>query len=130
MTEDAMVARLTAHAGVTALAGTRVYPLVIPQEAPLPAIRYARITTFRPQVMSEETGTAEIMLQLDSYATTYAGAKALGNAVRAALTRWRQAGTYGVDILDCWLESEQDVFEEDRREYRQLQTFMFHVRGD
>jgi hypothetical protein len=125
-----MVARLTADAGITALAGTRVYPLIIPQDAPLPAIRYARITTFRPQVMSEETGTAEISMQLDSYATTYAGAKALGAAVRAALTRWRQAATFGVDIIDCWLDGEQDVFEEDRRAYRQLQTYLFHVRGD
>ena len=130
MTEEALQARLAAHPGVSALAGTRIYPSLIPQDKPLPAVRYARVATTRRQVMGVPTGTADVLMQLDSYATSYAGVRALAAAVRASLERWRQEGTFGVDILDCLPESEQDIYEDDRSEHRVMQTFTLFVRGD
>ena len=108
----AIYARLVAHAGTTALVGTRVYPLRLPQGPTYPAIRYQVISAPREHAMGADTGTVHARVQVDCWATTYAGAKALAAQVILALSRW--GGTSGGVVVEhVFLENEIDRFEPD-----------------
>lgn len=99
--EAGLVYKLTNTAGVTALVSTRVYLERIPQGATLPCITYQRIDT--PRVTTHDTsgsaGTAYPRFQFDAWATTYASARAITDAVRAALNGYRGTITSGADTV-------------------------------
>ena len=120
---EAIRARLLAVTAVTDLVGTRVYPLLLPQDPTYPAIRYQQITGTRESAMGSDVGLVEATEQVDSYDSTYAGARVLAEAVRAALQRFR--GTVaGVVISDVFvLEGPLDLYEEAVKIYRVQQDF-------
>jgi hypothetical protein len=99
--EAGLVAKLTTTAGLTALISTRVYLERIPQGATLPCITYQRIDT--PRVLTHDTsgsaGTAYPRFQFDAWATTYASAKAITDALRAALSGFKGTITSGADTV-------------------------------
>lgn len=83
--EAALYTLLTAGSPnpVAALVGTRVYPLVLPQNVLYPAIRYQRISTPRSQYRGLD-GRAEYAsprFQIDAYALTHSQAIAVAQAV-------------------------------------------------
>ena len=74
-----------ANAGVSALAGSRMYPDALVQNAVLPAIVYQVIDTVATEHLGGIVALATSRIQIDSFATTRAGSVALGEAVRLAL---------------------------------------------
>ena len=88
---------LTADAGVSADAGTRVYPDALPQNATLPAIRYAVIDDRSEQHLTGIAGLANATIQIDCYALTRLAANDLGDDVRLALDRYEGTSS-GVTI--------------------------------
>ena len=85
MPETRLVANLKATSTITALTGTRIYPMIRPQGAALPCIVY-EITSDRPSNTAGGTsGTWEMSIALDCIATTYSGAKALGDLVASTM---------------------------------------------
>lgn len=113
--EEALKARLAAVAGVTALVVSRVYPVKLPQSATLPALTYQRISTARENAMGADPGIARTRLQVTTAATSYSGAKAVTEAVRAALQRYSGTSA-GVVVLDVFLDNETDLFSEEEDE--------------
>ncbi len=89
--EIAVRAHLVADPTVSALVGTRVYPLVLPQGVAYPAIRYQRIDTPRTYSKAGYEGDSRPRLQIDCWATGYMDAKRLAEAVRAAMERYPHA---------------------------------------
>lgn len=81
----ALRARLIADAGVSALVGTRIFPMIRPQDSALPAVRYQVISDPRPEHLKGYDGARSSRVQYDCFAETYLGARALANAVIAAL---------------------------------------------
>jgi hypothetical protein len=75
---------LSAASPVVALVGTRISPLIRTQELILPAITLQRITLTPSNTFAGNGGLDDARVQVDSWATTYAGARALAIAVRAA----------------------------------------------
>lgn len=107
--EEALRAILTANAGVTAIVSTRVYPVVIPQAATLPAVAYQRISATREHNLGGPGGLTRVRFQLTMAAATYAAMKALANAVRVALDGYR--GTVsGVFVQAALSEGEREQF--------------------
>lgn len=93
MIEEALVAELLADVSVSGLIGTRVYPLLIPQDAILPAIAYQTIGApddYRHDGASEYR---DVRMQLTCQADNYAAAKGLARAVRNCLSGY--VGTLG-----------------------------------
>lgn len=112
LAEEAVYARLTAHAGTAALVGARVYPLKLPQTPTLPAVTYQRISATRESAMGSDTGITRARFQVTSHAASYSGVKALAEQVRQALQRY--SGTSAtVTVHDCFLENEIDLFDQD-----------------
>ena len=115
--------RLTGYAGLTALIGSRVYPLKMPQKPTLPAVSYQRIDGPRESAIASDMGMAHPRMQVDCWASTYAGVKAVATQVRAALQRWSDAAASPV-VLDSLLESDQDLYEAEVEIYRVSMDFI------
>lgn len=110
--EEAIPARLAAVGGVTALVGNRVYPLRAPQNAQRPFVVFQRISAPRVSAFGSDSGIARPRFQVTSWGETYASAKAVATAVRQALQRYR--GTVlGVEILDCFVDTDQDLVDDE-----------------
>ena len=105
--EEGLYAHLVADSGVAALVSTRVYPLLVPQDATLPAIAYQRISGPRDHSHTGTTGLALARIQLTLIASSYANAKALGTAVRTAMAGLR--GSMGAVVVNaCLFDNERD----------------------
>jgi hypothetical protein len=96
VTVEALVReRLLATSAVTALVGTRIYMLVLPQRVTYPAIRVQLVDEPVRYHLRGEDGSRRARVQIDAYdqpvgsTDPYAGASAVADAVRTALSGQR-----------------------------------------
>lgn len=84
--EEAIVRKMLATPAITALIGSganaRLYPLVTPQTAALPAIAYQKISSPKEQSHSGSSHLARSRVQFTCEAVDYAAVKALAAAVK------------------------------------------------
>jgi hypothetical protein len=107
--DAALRTRLTAHAGTQALVSSRVWYDHLPPKPILPAATVGQISGVRPKTMGSDTDVVQGRVQVDSCASSRAGAVALAEQVKGALKRFR--GTSGgVTINACFLEDETPAF--------------------
>lgn len=115
-----LYAKLSATAGVTALVGTRIYPMLMPQEADYPAIVYSvsnrpldgnmkDVDAYHDRATVTFNYWADIQFGQDAYTTL----EAIDAAVRVALDF--TSGTSGGIVCEGsrYLSSD-DIFREDR----------------
>ncbi len=123
--EAALRARLLAAAPVIALVGQRVTWVERPQGAALPAITLQNVTDERAQNFSGFDGLQPGYVQVDVWALTYASAKALKEAVIAALV---PAGSQGDTRFTRGFVSAQDLSERTDTQfiYRHSIDLTFH----
>lgn len=124
--EEVIVSKLKAHAGLSALVGTRVYPAPLPQRPTLPAVTYQRISTL--PIGSRDAAKANFerpRFQFDGWALDVAGRAALADALRNALATIQQASNPRVDVT--LLQDARDFYEADSGRYRAaLDAFIWH----
>lgn len=108
LVEEALYARLTTYAGLTALISTRVYDAqTVPQNPALPFVAYRRVSTRRHSAMGADSGLVVARFQVDAFDDDYTDVKAVADQVRLALQRW--SGTVAsVEILDSFIEDQRD----------------------
>jgi len=105
--EEGLYSKLAADSGVSALVSTRIYPLLVPQDASLPAIAYQRISGPRDHAHDGATGLALARVQVTCLGSSYDETKDVSEAVRAAIDGG--AGTWGSTTVGaCLLENERD----------------------
>lgn len=90
--EKAVVWLLLNAAGVTALVGQRIKPIMEHQGTSFPYITYQAISGTPIQTTDGASGIAEGVIQINAYAITYEVARAIIEAVRIALQG--QSGTF------------------------------------
>ena len=83
--EIVLLRTLREDAGLSALVGSKVFALVIPQGTKLPCITFQRIGGMPANTLSGYSGLEEIDLQIDVWARDYDEAKAVAKAMRAAM---------------------------------------------
>lgn len=83
--ESDLLAVLEGNAGVSALVGARIYPLILPQRVTLPAIRYQVISTLPQPTHNGASGLRQYRIQLSVHAATYSAAQAVAEALHTAL---------------------------------------------
>ena len=129
--EPVLEARLKAHVGLAALISTRVFPVVLRQSTPYPAVTYQRIGTDPLSGMTADHGISMARIQIDSWGETYASAKNVAAQVRDALKRYSDSGS-NPELLDSFLDNELDDFEPDLKSgggvYRVIQDYIVHYR--
>lgn len=125
--EKAVYAILSANAGVTALISTRIYPTVIPQDVALPAVAYQRISTRPLHTQGNPATIARIRVQTTALATTYAQAKSVAAAVKAALNGYR--GTSGnITVRAATLADEADGYASENNIYEARQDWFIWIK--
>lgn len=108
--EEALIAKLLADSGLSALAGTRVYPVSRPQGSALPAVTLATVSNVPLYTDQGEAGIAEARVQIDCWGTSYGSVKAVARSVKAALSAF--FGTVeGVTFQNILLDGERDFRE-------------------
>jgi hypothetical protein len=102
--ETDFFAAITGDAGINPLIGTRLYPVRLPDDVTLPAAAYWVVST----MPIGSGGCKQSRVQLDLYATTYNGVKAIRDAVIAFVDGQNQYW-YSV-AADAWLEPPEDKY--------------------
>ena len=107
--EDAIYTRLSGHAGLSALVGTRIYPGELPPDVNVgesfpDSVVYFPVDDETVSAMGVDTGLVRARFQFDGWSRTYDGAKAIRKQLKLALQRWR--GTFAsVVIQDTFILS-------------------------
>ena len=109
--EDSLLTRVTTGSAVTAIIGTRMYPVTAPSVAVVPYIVYRRTSTVRQQAFGSASGNVRAVFELIMVQRTPKLARALARAVRLRLHRWRDASGSPV-VEDVFLESEDEYLVE------------------
>lgn len=132
MIDEGLFAHLSADAGVAALAGSRIYPLVIPQQSfredsRQPCVVYSRDGAQRQKLFGGTSDMVSSAFTIDSYAPTLAAAQALADAVRVALLDF--SGVMGATTVRAvFLENEFELADLEPGLYRVSQSWtIWHV---
>ncbi len=123
---EALFSYLKTYAGLTALVGTKIYPLQIPQNVNVPAVVYQLISQERMHSLGGDKGMTSPSMQLTSYATTYNTAKNVAEQVRIALQNYTGTMGSGVTIQSVLMTSEFDGYESDTLYYFVEQEFKIY----
>ncbi|MBE9509124.1 MAG: DUF3168 domain-containing protein [Chloroflexi bacterium] len=83
--EAALETTLAAHGGLSALVGSRIYPLQAPMGSTLPCVVYQRIAADRVHAMAADSGLASASFLVNSYSESYAEAKDVAAQVKDCL---------------------------------------------
>jgi len=110
--ETGLRTHLINNAAVSALVGSRVYPMRLPHGFTLPAISYQRISGPRQYDSIGATGRVHPRFQVDCWAETYAGVRDLANKVRLALNDHRGPLGGEPNVGSIELSADRDDFEE------------------
>jgi hypothetical protein len=110
--EELLVAMILADAGVSALVSDRVRWVQAQQGEVKPFVILTRISGSDDPTYREASSLMESRVQVDAYALTYAGAKALARALKSALNT-KGSGLAGT-IDRIFYDSERDLFDDDQ----------------
>jgi hypothetical protein len=117
---------LAGNVGVTAIVGTRIYPLKLPQNPTYEAISYQRISN------TGQDGTSTLRQsrwQFNCWAATYGDGQTLATAVKAALEEYiNLLGIPGINMAR--VVNELDDWDEDSEVYRVMIDVILHTTGD
>lgn len=109
--EIVLLRTLREDAGLSALVGSKVFALVIPQGTKLPCITFQRIGGMPANTLSGHSGLEEIDLQIDVWARDYDEAKAIAKAVRSAMPP--SGPQFGAHLIE-----DQDLYEDGTNYFR------------
>ena len=119
--ESQIVSRLAAVSGVTALIASRVYPVIIPQNATLPAVCYQRVSTNRPSCFGNDAGIVQARFQIDCLSESEpgaaTGARAVAAAVISALQRW-STNSGSPTVHDIFIDNQSEDYEPETKIHR------------
>lgn len=103
-------------------AGSRVYPLLLPQDPTLPAVTYQQISSTRMRAMGNDGPMTRARIQLNSWGSSYAEARTLAEEVETALNRFRGV-VAGLRVLDILLDNEIETYESETEARRVIQDY-------
>lgn len=100
---------------VTYLAQTAaIYPMVAPQGTALPYVTYQRVASTVNNVLSGAPSIDNARMQIDVWASSYAGAQALAQSIIRAMQAWPVQNV---------LLNNYDLYEQEVKVYRVLLEF-------
>jgi hypothetical protein len=122
MIEAGLYSLLTANAGLTALVGNRIYPVLVPEPPTYPCLSYQVVASHSTYTF-EGKQLGSKLFQFDAWGTSFSDCKNILNALRNALDTYQGTLTDGTRVLCALSEQEIDQFEEDSRVYRSLAEY-------
>ena len=107
--EAVLRSALVASPAVSALVGSRIYPLLAPKTAALPFITWRRAGITREHTLAGPMGMPNVSLEVQSLAGTYEDVRELADRVRLVLDGYG-ATVNNVEVKHVSLENEADDF--------------------
>lgn len=95
MIEQRIVAMMAATPAITNAVGQRISPVILRQETALPALVYRRLASDPEYTLAGRAGWRTVTLQAVCWATDYADARALAEAVRELLDGYSETSDVG-----------------------------------
>jgi hypothetical protein len=120
--DEALYAIVTEDPSCFEQIGNRFYPLMIPQNAALPAACYQTITTQRKRSHQGPSKTPAARMQITIKAASYDKALVVGNVLRLRLDGFK-GRVGGVRIASMHLENEYDGFNLDTKSFTVRQDY-------
>ena len=116
MIEHAIYSILSNDSGVTAIT-TRIYPIMLPQNAVYPAISYQVNEDTEDETFDGQGTFQRINLEVDAWSDTHAGMLTLADAIKAAIKNY--SGTVASNAVDkITIDSAISVYEDQVEKYR------------
>lgn len=107
--ESVLRSALVGNTSVTAIVGSRIYPVLAPATAALPFVTWRRTSINREQTLSAPMGVPRVSVDYSIYATTYEQARDTADAMRRVLDGY--GGTAdNTEVKQTSLENESDDF--------------------
>jgi hypothetical protein len=116
MIETQVYSILSSSTALKAICGSRIYPLVLPNESPMPAISYSFVGGSSKSTQDTQ-GNQKYRLEVNCWGKKYLDSVTLRNAVITLLGSYSQDG-----IFISYLQP-IDFYEDDLLEYRCLAEF-------
>lgn len=110
MIEEDLYSHLSTCAGLTALVGTRVYPLMAPQKVTPPYCVYFKVSSVREYSHGGFSGLQRSRIQISCYGKTYPSVKAVAVQVIAAIESWQGVN---VSVQSALPEDEIDIYHDE-----------------
>jgi len=129
MLEQAIYSYISTYPGLIALVGSRIYPLVMPQNPTYPAVVYSRVSRVYEKDL---LGTAwnQSRVQFSVYAKEYLEAKRVAEQLRAAFRDYK-GEINGINVMLADVTNEIDLYEPDKALYHVLvDILIIHKGGD
>jgi hypothetical protein len=108
--EDVIYSRLQAVSGVTALVGTRCYPIRRPADASLPLVVFERVSEENPPAMVQDPGNVIARFRFACQADSPENARVLAAEVKSAIGYYSSSSTTPV-VDGCWPQSSFESFD-------------------
>ena len=105
--EQILVRTLSATPAVARHLGFRLFPLIVPNSAPLPFAVYRRDSLEREQTIGLPPGVPKVTVALMLFAASYASVRELADACREKLDHLRIT-SQGVEITNVIIEDESE----------------------
>lgn len=107
--EAVLRSALVGSAAVSAIVGSRIYPVLAPASAAMPLVTWRRSGVQREQTLRGPMGLPRVSVEYSIYGTTYEQARELADAMRVVLDGY--GGTLdNTTIRQTSLEDESDDF--------------------
>jgi hypothetical protein len=120
--EEAIYNILSNDATITGYTSQRIYPMIIPQDAILPALCYERVSTMRHFSMSQDPNIAQTSIDVTVVSSSLGVANTIAEAVRNCLNR--HTGSHASMIIDdIWIEDEREYYFQDIFNYEMILSF-------
>jgi len=114
---------LSQNTSIAALIGSRIYPVLLPEDPTLPAMTYHTIGGASMPTLST-SGQQRMRMEFDCWGATYDDAATLRVTLIAALNGYRGTLSDGTTVLDTQLVGPgTDFFEDAPRTFRCLCEF-------
>jgi Protein of unknown function (DUF3168) len=129
--EEALFAILAADGTVKGLlanpdGSVRIYPELMPEETPYPALSYFRVSGARFPAYDGSILLAHPRFQFDVWANDSLSARQVAGAVRQALQGYKGTAA-GVVIAGAFIRDEHSAYEHETRSFRHAVDFeVFH----
>jgi len=126
-TEAAIYHQLVNTAGLVALVGARIFPVILEQDIDFPAVTYQRLGSSPIHASGSDATLRDVTMGIAVVADQYEDAKNVQAQVEVALTDFsgEMGGTGGVQVQRCFIENIAEDFSDDIRAY--IVTLEFSV---
>lgn len=125
MIEKGLVAMLLANAPIAAMVGTRISPLVLPENSTLPALTYQTVGSVSRDTLAT-AGMSRVRMEFNCWGADYLDAITLRAALIAALNGYQGLLSDGTQLQNARQLQSIDFFDHDARLYRAMTEFYLY----